>query len=760
MKVGNRRSKFCRQEGGVPQGAVSSPILFILYVETAIRKILPVAESLGIHIGMYADDLTVWKTGNDIGHLSKSITELLQRTLAPEFEYLHFNLHPDKCKSFLFTTHRKDPWPCIWLKARTQKTGSHLQTMKSPEFPANKNKKLSIRILGVFFDQQLTFSEHLRVIESRATKKLHLLARMSNSLWGPSQTNMRTAYIAFIRSTLEYCGPVWFPCLSPSQIERLEIIQRKGLRIALGVKRCSSNNDVLLESNLLPVQSRLRITTAMQAEKYRRYPPDDPLFRLAHQALQPKRLKLRSSWQYLSDSILQDAGFYPARHDLHGLTSPTSARLISLAPHSPYQVTSAIAPWDLEDFDDHIMVKPQLANIKLKTEPKNLKRKAEEALIKYGPYDHAFWTDGSMSGQNHFSARACNSYAAKQSVLHPIPNTSHTYTGSTTGLVAASYTPEVKALNHPPEIISANPFPYRHSNIFIGTDSQSSLTGFDPLKRPKFGKLDITPTIKSNLDISRKYDITMHFQWVPAHIGISGNEEANCLANELRSASTINMQVQHEIEPASLKTFLKQYEREKFQRSILTSHNHHTGSRIRTAGIKKTNFQAREGTPRALQCLFSRWRLGQVDSCGSYPRHLGFIEDDDRLCRFCYSANETTLHLCATCPALQTYRAAHNISLDTLYTDSKHNILTIAAFDNYISNILPYVTHPPIQPSLHCSYLSTLKRKYTTTKIPKGTPVTEPPTKYPRSPSTNRRKRHLIIPMTITSSHEPPRKKI
>ena len=99
---------------------------------------------------------------------------------------------------------------------------------------------------------------------------------MSNSIWGPSQANMITAYITFVRSTLEYCAPVWYPALSKSQMERLERIQRKGLRIALGIKKCSCNNDVLLESNVLPLEARFCQSTAMLAEKYRCFPQSDP----------------------------------------------------------------------------------------------------------------------------------------------------------------------------------------------------------------------------------------------------------------------------------------------------------------------------------------------------------------------------------------------------------------------------------------------------------------------------------------------------
>ena len=157
-------------------------------------------------------------------------------------------------------------------------------------------------------------------------------------MWGASQADLRMAYISHIRSCLEYCAPVWFPRLSATQIESIEKVQRSAARLILGVKRCFSNLDVLLEANLQPLVHRLRHATAFQAERCRRLPPTNPLYILAHSALPRKRLRLRSSWQYLSDSILTSAGLYPAHLNVHQPCPP----LFSLSRH-PYRVNPHIA---------------------------------------------------------------------------------------------------------------------------------------------------------------------------------------------------------------------------------------------------------------------------------------------------------------------------------------------------------------------------------------------------------------------------------
>ena len=86
----------------------------------------------------------------------------------------------------------------------------------------------------------------------------------------------------------------------------------------------------------------------MQVKKYRCYPPDDPLFKLAHMAL-PRRRLHRASWQYVSDNIWLDNGFWPARNDVHCPCPPT---LTSLQNRRPIATVSQIIPWDLHDFND------------------------------------------------------------------------------------------------------------------------------------------------------------------------------------------------------------------------------------------------------------------------------------------------------------------------------------------------------------------------------------------------------------------------
>jgi hypothetical protein len=52
VQYGNTKSRWAKESCGTPQGTVSSPFLFINYMEGMLRTILPTATNLGIQITM------------------------------------------------------------------------------------------------------------------------------------------------------------------------------------------------------------------------------------------------------------------------------------------------------------------------------------------------------------------------------------------------------------------------------------------------------------------------------------------------------------------------------------------------------------------------------------------------------------------------------------------------------------------------------------------------------------------------------------
>jgi len=126
-------------------------------------------------------------------------------------------LAEETCETILFTTNSHDP------------------LVKGFVTPL----KDVVRLLGVYLDRGLTFRAHVKHLLSATTRRFAQLRTAANSSFGPSQSDLRTMYVAYIRSVMEYCAVIWYPGLSNA--EKLEVIQNKSARAPHPSPPCSWN---------------------------------------------------------------------------------------------------------------------------------------------------------------------------------------------------------------------------------------------------------------------------------------------------------------------------------------------------------------------------------------------------------------------------------------------------------------------------------------------------------------------------------------
>jgi len=65
------------------------------------------------------------------------------------------------------------------------------------------------KYLGVMLDRSLTYHRHLESLRKKLTSHVVLLRRLADSGWGAGAKALRTATLALVHSTAEYCTPVW-----------------------------------------------------------------------------------------------------------------------------------------------------------------------------------------------------------------------------------------------------------------------------------------------------------------------------------------------------------------------------------------------------------------------------------------------------------------------------------------------------------------------------------------------------------------------
>jgi len=153
------------------------------------------------------------------------------------------------------------------LKLSTTKTVSavfHLNNKKAKrELKVNFNNETlpfcsELKYLGVTLDRSFTYRRHLESLHKKLTSRIALLGRLAGSAWGAGATTLRTATLALVHSTAEYCAPVW--CRS-AHTRLIDPTINDALRIVTGCLRPTPADNLPILAGIQPAERRRRGAT-------------------------------------------------------------------------------------------------------------------------------------------------------------------------------------------------------------------------------------------------------------------------------------------------------------------------------------------------------------------------------------------------------------------------------------------------------------------------------------------------------------------
>ena len=90
----------------------------------------------------------------------------------------------------------------------------------------NDPSSRSYKLLGILFDEHLSFNSHVDLIKSKLSKALFCINRVKNFV---PQKTLKTLYFSLFHSHLLYC-PLIVSCTSKTNQEKIFIIQKKAIR--------------------------------------------------------------------------------------------------------------------------------------------------------------------------------------------------------------------------------------------------------------------------------------------------------------------------------------------------------------------------------------------------------------------------------------------------------------------------------------------------------------------------------------------------
>ena len=186
VSINNTKSSFRPVSCGVPQGSILGPLLFLLFIND-----LPPYTS-NVSTDMYADDTTLYDV--------QSSQEVIDRNLQIALNKLHIwcknngmVLNAAKTKVMLITTNQN--------RRGLNKEGLNLK-YKDDTLQTTSNEK----ILGVFVDNNLLWSEHVKHITKKIASNIWLLSKIKIFL---SQEYGAQFYKSYIQAHIDFCNIVW-----------------------------------------------------------------------------------------------------------------------------------------------------------------------------------------------------------------------------------------------------------------------------------------------------------------------------------------------------------------------------------------------------------------------------------------------------------------------------------------------------------------------------------------------------------------------
>ena len=460
---------------GIPQGSPLSPILYLFYNADLIDACNHEADTISTG---YIDDVAILAWGKTTEQTCETLSKTLEK--ARQWASTHASVFaPNKFQLVHFTRAHK--------RMDTKRT---IQTQWGEIEP-----KATCKYLGLTMDSKLRWKEHVEEIRRKATKTVTALSCLGSSTWGVSLVDARRIYEGTALPQMMYACSIWSNASTKGKlytqktINTLQSIQARAARTICGAFKATSRAALDIEAFLLPIKQQI----------------------WKHNTEVVTRL--------LSCTDIASTAAFQAN------TAQSTTDKVFRKHVDPWQsIHNNMKSRQIQGFDTQEQI-PCFITPPWRQGPKtHIDRTADKAQERHDKENAknnflSIYTDGSGIENEIGSAAVCPLTQQTRSVYMGPNTTSTVYAAELQGISLA--------LQIAQEYADRNG---ERRNIAIYTDNQAAI--WSVAKAEGRSGAYILAEIARQVQELQEIGRTVTVRWIPAHVGIPGNEAADKAAKE------------------------------------------------------------------------------------------------------------------------------------------------------------------------------------------------------------------------------------
>lgn len=583
---------------GIPQGSPLSPILYLFYNADLIKSVSGSLEAEAIG---YIDDVGILVRGSSVEDNNRKLQDTFG--LARDWAQKHASVFaPSKFAVHHFTADKR-------IDVTVPLKIDRAVIIPGP----------SIRVLGVQLDSRLTFLPHVRQVEATATKRIGCMKAIAGSTWGMSLADMRRLYIGAVRPQVLFGSSVWYTPAEKSRTKTtdnkklriLTAIQKRAAAVITGAFRVTAGSALDIELHLTPISIQLQNANGEALIRIRRSPLFDHI--IASRPPAGRTVRNKSPLERLQ---IHYGAFFIA----------------ALKKYDPVHIApETIRPWVVPPWWDG----PETWIAKDSEQAIEKHNYITKILSSTHQWKHHVYTDGSGYRGHVGAAAVSKNFSTHIQKL--------AYLGD--AQISTVYAAELKGIDLALTWGLDRTW-QRCNEIHIWTDNQAAIRAVADPNGCASGQYILCGIVTKVNALSLR-GIKVYIRWIPAHVGVPGNERADKAAKE---AATRDHRPLTSL--FYLSSCLKQVLRAASKRYWAAAWDFSTvGSVVHrlTPQPTKETLKPHGKLTKAQSSIWVQLRTGKI-ALNKYLFDIGRAESPT--CDRCYTRNaQTVRHVLWECPA-------------------------------------------------------------------------------------------------------------